>query len=119
MLFLHAYDDGYKLDANHDTLIYEDDLPELIAAYQHKDKRLTEWEKRDAAKEWTTKWWFADAATLRAKDFNLSAVVYRPMSQMTVEHRNPRELLDELAAIQAEIAEEVQALRVALAENSA
>ena len=39
------------------------------------------------------------------------------MSQAQVEHRDPRELLDELAAIEAEIAEEVEALRVALAER--
>jgi type I restriction enzyme M protein len=36
---------------------------------------------------------------------------------MAVEHRNPRELLDELAAIQVEIGEEVQALQAALSEN--
>jgi type I restriction enzyme M protein len=38
------------------------------------------------------------------------------MSQQQVEHQDPRELLDELAAIEAEIAEEVQALRTALGE---
>jgi type I restriction enzyme M protein len=41
------------------------------------------------------------------------------MSQAQVEHRDPRELLDELAAIEAEIASEVEALRVALAEREA
>ena len=56
----------------------------------------------------------ADATTLRANDFNLSAGRYRPMSQTQVAHRDPRELLDELAAIEVEIAEEVEALRMAL-----
>lgn len=65
------------------------------------------------------KWWFADVATLRANDFNLSAGRYRPMSQAQVEHRDPRELLDDLAAIEAEIAEEVEALRLALGERFA
>ncbi len=69
------------------------------------------------AEPWPHNWWFADAATLRARDFNLSAGRYRPMSRSTVEHRDPRELLDELAAIEAEIAEEVEALRVALVER--
>ena len=50
-------------------------------------------------------------------DFNLSAGRYRPMSQSAVEHRDPRELLDELAAIEAEIVEEVEALRAALASE--
>jgi type I restriction enzyme M protein len=39
------------------------------------------------------------------------------MNQAAVEHRNPRELLDELAAIEAEIVEEVEALRAALSES--
>lgn len=56
-------------------------------------------------------------AALRANDFNLAAGRYRPMSQAQVEHRDPRELLDELAAIEAEIAEEVDALRAALLES--
>jgi type I restriction enzyme M protein len=41
------------------------------------------------------------------------------MSQTAVEHRDPRELLDELAAIEAEIAEVVEALRATLMENGA
>lgn len=57
---------------------------------------------------------FADTAAIRANDFKLSAGRYRPMDQTAVEHRDPRKLLDELAAIEAEIVEEVEALRVAL-----
>jgi type I restriction enzyme M protein len=64
--------------------------------------------------ECTSNWWFADAAAIRANDFNLSAGRYRPMNQIAVEHRDPRELLDELAAIEVEIAEELEALRMAL-----
>ena len=51
---------------------------------------------------------------IRTNDFNLSAERYRPMSQTAVAHRDPRELLDELAAIEAEIVEEVEELRSAL-----
>ncbi|MGH8547644.1 MAG: HsdM family class I SAM-dependent methyltransferase, partial [Methylococcales bacterium] len=119
VLYLHADHDGYKLDANHDTPIEQDDLPGLVEAYRAKDERWLDWLARDVAKEWTQKWWFADAATLRANDFNLSAGRYRPMNQAAIEHRDPRELLAELAAIEAEIVEEVEALRVALAEHSA
>lgn len=119
VLFLHADNDGYKLDANHDTPIEDDDLPDLIAAYQSSDANWATWQSRDAEAEWTEKWWFADTAALRANDFNLSAGRYRPMSQTTIEHRDPRELLDELAAIEAEIVEEVEALKAALAEPAA
>jgi type I restriction enzyme M protein len=116
VLFLHADDDGYKLDANHDTPIEADDLPALAQVYAQRESAWDRWASRDSAVEWGEKWWFADAATLRANEFNLSAGRYRPMSQAQVEHRDPRELLDELAAIEAEIAEEVSALRQALSQ---
>lgn len=126
VLFLHADDDGYKLDANHDTPIGADDLPALVDACRNRDDRWAEWQQlpfalgspqgeRIEGSPWPHKWWFADAATIRANDFNLSASRYRPMTQASVEHRDPLELLDELAAIEAEISEEVEALRAALA----
>lgn len=118
VLFLHADDDGYKLDANHDMPIEADDLPALAQVYAQREEAWGRWAGREAGAEWTAKWWFADAATLRAHDFNLSAGRYRPMSQAQVEHRDPRELLDELAAIEAEIAEEVSALRALFSEES-
>ena len=40
------------------------------------------------------------------------------MSQPQVAHRDSRELLDELAAIEVEISEEVEALRMALSNES-
>jgi type I restriction enzyme M protein len=116
VLFLHADNDGYKLDANHDTAIEADDLPTLVAAFAERSNNLQTWEARDPKAQWLEKWWCANAATLRANDFNLSAGRYRPMSQAQAEHRDPRELLDELAAIEAEIVEEVEALRAALGE---
>jgi len=120
VLFLHADNDGYKLDANHDSPIEADDLPGLVEAYHNRDKRLKEWNRRTTmANDFCEKWWFADATTIRANDFNLSAGRYRPMSQSAVEHRDPRELLDELAAIEAEIVEEVEALRSVLVEQAA
>jgi type I restriction enzyme M protein len=118
VLFLHADNDGYKLDANHDSPIEADDLPGLVDAYRNRDKRLKEWNRRTTTADFCDKWWFADAASIRANDFNLSAGRYRPMSQSAVEHRDPRELLDELAAIEAEIVEEVAALKVALGEHA-
>ncbi|KVF56756.1 N-6 DNA methylase [Burkholderia cenocepacia] len=114
VLFLHADNDGYKLDANHDVAIEADDLPLLISAYTDREGRLSVWDSRDPAAQWSEKWWFADAATIRANDFNLSAGRYRPMNQEQIKHRDPRELLDELAALETEIAEEIEALRATL-----
>jgi type I restriction enzyme M protein len=153
VLFLHADNDGYKLDAQHDTPIEQDDLPALIAAYKDRDACWKKWRAFRAVRsesfdtsapvrpelvegsqerarpaqdkpveartptEWTEKWWFTTAEELRANDYNLSAGRYRPLSQAQVEHRDPRELLDELAAIEVEIAEEIEGLKVVLAEK--
>jgi type I restriction enzyme M protein len=119
VLFLHADNDGYKLDANHDTPIETDDLPALVEVFKSREARWAEWQRRPASADFCEKWWFAEAAAIRANDFNLSAGRYRPMNQTAAVHRDPRELLDELSAIEVEIAEEVDALRAALAEQAA
>jgi type I restriction enzyme M protein len=118
VLFLHVDNDGYKLDANHDQPIETDDLPGLMETYRQRDARWAAWQAREANGEWREKWWFADSATLRAFDFNLSASRYRPISRAAAEHRDPLEILNELQAIEAEIAEEVEALKAALAEQA-
>ena len=118
VMFLHADNDGYKMDANHDTPIEAADMPGLAAAYRDREARLQAWVQHDPNAEWGAPWWFADTAALRANDFNLSAGRYRPMSQVQATHQDPRALLAELAAIEVEIAEEVEALRVALTEAS-
>jgi type I restriction enzyme M protein len=115
-LFLHADNDGYKLDARHDTPIDEDDLSDLVAAYQNSEACWMKWSRRKENKEWTEKWWFATADEIKVSDYNLSAGRHRPLSQSQAEHRDPRELLDELAAIEKEIVEEVEALKAALTE---
>ncbi|WP_395642392.1 class I SAM-dependent DNA methyltransferase [Rudaea sp.] len=125
VLFLHADNDGYKLDANHDQPIDADDLPALIEAYRTRDDRWAEWQQIVGSNPapatnspWTKNWWFATADQLRANDYNLSASRYRPLNQAQVEHRDPRELLDELAALEAEITSEVEALRATLMEET-
>ena len=117
VLFLHADNDGYKLDSNHDAPIEADDLPLCRETYLTRDARWTAWSKRDPQAEWTAKWWFAEAGEIRSKEFNMSAGRYRPAIASTAVHRDPRELLDELAELEREIADEVLALREALAEQ--
>jgi type I restriction enzyme M protein len=117
VLFLHVDSDGYKLDANHDTPIEPDDLPELVATFRDRDAKTEEWAKRDSKAPWHSKWWFADVGELRANEFNLSAGRYRPVNASTAAHRDPRELLDELAELEREIQEEVTALRYVLTEQ--
>jgi type I restriction enzyme M protein len=119
VLFLHADADGYKLDAQHDTPIQEDDLPALVDAFRHRHELLPRWEARDPNGEWREKWWFADVAAIRANDFYLSAGRYRPLTQTQAEHQEPRELLDELKAIEVEIMQELEALSDKLRETAA
>jgi len=119
VLFLHCEADGYKLDANHDTAIEADDLPALVETFQGRVGAWAAWQARDAEKPWTEKWWFASADELRAADFNLSASRWRPQTREQVEHRDPLELLDELKAIETEIAEEVEELMARLREGVA
>jgi type I restriction enzyme M protein len=110
VMFLHADADGYKLDAEHDTPIDDDDLPGLVAAFNSREDLQEDWGERNETAEWTEKWWFAGAEAIRANDYNLSAGRYRPMSQAQVEHRAPLELLNEIKAIELEILEELDAL---------
>ena len=114
VMFLHADNDGFKLDANHDQPIDEDDLPDLIEAFHEREARGAAWRNRDPDTDWTTKWWFAEADAIRAADFNLSANRHRPQSRARVEHRDPLEILDELRAIETEILNEIDELAEAV-----
>jgi type I restriction enzyme M protein len=96
VMFLHASNDGFKLDANHDQPIDADDLPGLIAAFNSREELWTNWQVRDESQPWTGNWWFAQADAIEREDWNLSASRYRPESREATVHRNPRELLEEL-----------------------
>ena len=110
VMFLHADNDGFRLDANHDTPVDEDDLPDLFSAFHDRPACRAEWYARDPGANWMEKWWFADADAVRAADFNLSAGRYRPQTHTRVEHRDPLEILEELETIEREILGEIEVL---------
>ena len=110
VMFLHADNDGFKLDANHDQSVEEDDLPGLIEAFRDREAGWRQWSDRDPEADWTEKWWFAEADAIRAADFNLSAGRHRPQNRSKVEHRDPLEILNELRAIETEILGEIDEL---------
>ena len=116
VMFLHADNDGFKLDANHDQPIEEDDLPGLIEAFRDREADWRQWSDRDPEADWTEKWWFAEAEAIRAADSNLSAGRYRPQNRSKVEYRDPLEILDELRAIETEILGEIDELADAVRE---
>ena len=119
VMFLHAENDGFKLDANHDQPIKEDDLPGLIEAFLERDARWAAWRNRDTDAGWTEKWWFAEADAIRTADFNLSANRHRPLNRAKVEHRDPLEILDELRGVETEILGEIDALAEAVRKVAA
>ena len=43
VMFLHASNDGFKLDANHDQPIQADDLPGLITSFNSRDQMWADW----------------------------------------------------------------------------
>ena len=114
VMFLHADNDGFKLDANHDTPVEADDLPGLIEAFRDRAAQWDAWHNRDVNNEWTANWWFAEADAIRAADFNLSTGRYRPVNHTKVEHRDPLEILDELRGIEREILGEIDELAEAI-----
>ena len=114
VMFLHADNDGFELDANHDTPIEDDDLPGLVAAFRDRQARWTAWTSRDPQADWAENWWFAEADAIRAADFNLSAGRHRPQNRTTTEHRDPLEILDELKALEHEILREIHDLTAAV-----
>jgi type I restriction enzyme M protein len=119
VMFLHASNDGFKLDANHEQPIEADDLPGLIAAFNSRDEMLEDWQALDKEEPWKENWWFADAATIEAHDWNLSASRYRPKSREAADHRDPREMLVELRDETAAILRSIEVLATELAERLA
>ncbi len=119
VMFLHADNDGFKLDANHDQPIEADDLPGLIAAFNSRAELWRDWQDRDPAAPWTEKWWFAEAEAIEREDWNLSASRYRPESREAAEHRDPRELLAELRDEVAAIFGDIESLAAELGERAA
>ena len=119
VMFLHVDNDGFKLDANHDQSIGEDDLPGLIAAFRERGACWEKWRGRDLDSEWVEKWWFAGVDGIREADFNLSVNRHRPHSRIQVEHRDPLEILEELRGIEAEVLGEIDDLAKAVREAAA
>ena len=119
VMFLYADNDGFKLDANHDRPIDEDDLPGLIASFKDRVERERVWAERDKDVNWSEKWWFADAEAIRIADFNLNAGHYRPQNRARVAHRDPLEILDELKTIEHQILDEIDTLADAVRKEAA
>jgi type I restriction enzyme M protein len=86
ILFLNIENDGYKMDANHETPIAADDLPEIISLFENREKLKVNWLSRDADKDWHEKWWVANIEEINKGEFNLSANQYKPKNSTTIQN---------------------------------
>ena len=110
VLFFEVTNDGYKIDANHDTPIDTDDLPEANIVFNDRKNRFAEWIKRDKELHWDKNWWFADSETIKQNDFNLAVSRYKPLNKESIIFEDPKTLLSELAYIENEILEKLKTL---------
>ena len=110
VLFLHVNNDGFKLDANHDQPIDDDDIPGLIEVFRNRKALWTTWCNRDTNTDWAENWWFARVDSIRAAEFNLSANFHRPQNHANVEYRDPLEILDELRSVETKLLSEIDEL---------
>lgn len=110
IMFLHADNDGYRLDANHNKVINDDDLPGLTEAFRNRKVLWTSWCKRDMDTDWAKNWWFAEFDAIRTADFNLTANRYRPLNRAKLKSRNPIEILDEIHIIETKIRDNIDVL---------
>ena len=109
ILYLDVSNDGYKLDANHDIPIDQDDLPELIQAFKDRKKIFSEWSNRGDIK-WEKKWWFVDIEDLKKNNLNLSLNRYRPVNLSEETHLEPSVILSEIKEMELEILSAVDQL---------
>ena len=117
VMFLHIDNDGYRLDANHDTPITEDDLPQAIEDFRSIDALYKKWKSRNVKEEWNQKWWFADVDSIKNAEFKLDAGTYRPINKSKVVHRNPIEILDDLNMVEDEIRNEIKTLKTLIEKS--
>lgn len=96
VLFLHVDNDGYKLDSNHEKVIEENDLPQILNTYKRIDAALYDWESRNEEEEWTKNWWFATRDKIAAQNYMLAANTYRPTNSIMEEFRDVREVFEDI-----------------------
>ena len=114
VMFLHASNDGFKLDANHEQPIEADDLPGLIAAFNSRDEMWSDWRNARCGAALGGKLVVRGRRSHRGEDWNLSASRYRPENREAVDHRDPRELLEELQEDVCAILGDMEALAAEL-----
>lgn len=95
--FYEVTGDGYTLDDRRQPDPVNDNLKDLPAAFEKRKKGPNSW--------------FANRGEVVAEDYNLTASRYKPMNTEVINHRNPKEIVIEVLALEKEIAEGLEKLR--------
>ena len=66
IFFYQVMNDGFKLDANHNKPINENDLPYFLTIKDNISDLEKKWVERDKDQEWPNNWWFADTKKILA-----------------------------------------------------
>ena len=121
--FYDLYADGYGLDDKRKALLHEGKLgacPErALAGDEHEQNNLPDvlarWQERHGSeleRAPTEQSFCVPQAEIAANDYDLSINRYKEIVFDEFEHPSPMEILDELAALENEIAKDLEDLRV-------
>lgn len=94
--FYDVVGDGYTLDDKRLPAPEHDNLKDLLSAYENKEEGKYSW--------------FATREQIEAEELNLTASRYKTAIADTTEHRDPKEIITEVAAIEKEIIKGLESL---------
>lgn len=116
VMFLHADNDGFRLDAQHDRPIEEDDLPGVVEAFRTRAERLDEWRNRDENQAWDKNWWFISRDEIVRNNYDLLPILYRPLLDHTAAVGDPTVIVNSLMVAEKQLSKDVSAFIESLRE---
>lgn len=94
--FYEVAGDGYTLDDRRQPDPSNDNLKDLPVAFEKKEEGVYSW--------------FASRDEIVAEDYNLTASRYKPASTEVISHRDPKEIIGEVMALEKEIVDGLEKL---------
>ncbi|MCK6462439.1 MAG: type I restriction-modification system subunit M [Candidatus Pacebacteria bacterium] len=95
--FYEVTGDGFTLDDRRHADPSHDNLKDLPKSFEKKEVGPHSW--------------FATRDEVVAEEYNLTASRYKPMSAEVTNHRDPREIIDEVLSLEKEITEGLESLK--------
>ncbi|MCB0190161.1 MAG: N-6 DNA methylase, partial [Caldilineaceae bacterium] len=112
--FYEVESDGRDLGATRRPLPDYDrdgDLADMVACFPYRFRNgYPALKPGQDMNVYDKKWWWVDLETIRANDYNLTVGRYDPNPPDVVEHEDPRELINRLLELEAEIRSDLEDL---------